>query len=475
MTSNLISDGLPRSSVTDSFRWLRVGRYLAVSLLANGLVWGAGLYYLKTAQPLYTSDFSLGIAGTGTGVNVNLPDIGQASSSQASAFGSIRSDPRENYKLILTGDAVLEAAADGLEMTSGAFGQPKVEIVNNTTLFHVTVSGSSPEQVQQKAAALVSAFDHRLEALRVAEQTARDIHTQTLLTEAQAHLSEAQQRLSDYKTVSQLKSSDQITQLINNLEQLRQQRAQAIAQEQSARSQLDQLSLTLGLSPQEAADILSLQTDQLFLKSLTEYTEATVELENLLPSRGPNYPDVVSTRQRQDASLGLMLERGETLLQRPVDLFTLERLSLDNGNGSGIKRTELIQSVVLLKTEQEGAAGKIDALTTQINKFEGRLAALSNTEVVLNDRLRDLQVAEAVFAATLAKLDLGNSDPFGAYPLVQVIEEPSLPEEPTQPQAAVVLAGTVLSSLLITAGLTMIWWRLLLIKLMARVGQKVLA
>ena len=476
MTSEIISNRLPKpKSAGDLLKWPRVSRYLMVSLLANGLVWGGGLFFLKTAEPVYTSNLTLGIAGTGTGVNVNLPDIGQASSDSASAFGSIRSDPRENYKLILMGDAVLDSAADRVNQTQGEFGKPRVEIVNNTTIFHVTVSGDSPEQVQQKAVALTAAFDARLEELRTAEQLARDTNTQALLTEAQSNLTEAQQQLSNYQAESQLKSSDQIIELIGNVEQLRQQRAQAIAQEQAARNQLEQLSVNVGLSPQDAADILALQTDQLFIRSLSDYTEATVELESLLPRRGPNYPDVVSTRQQQESALSLMIDRGETLLQRPVDQSTLLQLSLDNGNGSGIKRTELIQSIVLLDADQQGAAGQVTALTQQIAKFEGRLAELAETEIVLNDLLRDVQVAEAVFAATLAKLDLGRNDPFGAYPLVQLIEEPSLPQEPTEPQPKLVLAGTLLGSLLITTGLTLIWWRMLLLKLLIRTGQKVLA
>lgn len=466
----------PRSNplLTGSI-WVRTIKYLTVGALANGLIWGMGLYYLKTTSPSYSSEFTLGIAGTGTGVNVNLPDIGQASSSSASAFGSIRSDPRENYKLILMGDAVLESAADSLDMSRPDFGKPKVEIVNNTTVFHVVLSGSSPEVVQQKAYVLSEAFNDRLEQLRLDEQASRDNITQELLKEAQDNLSNAQKSLFDYRSDSQLKSPDQISQLITNIEQLRQQRAHAIAQEADTRQRLQQLSLNLGLSPQNASEILSLQTDQLFLKSLNEYAEATIELETLLPHRGPNYPDVIAIRGTQEAALDLMLERGSTLLQKPVDQFTLERLSLDNGNGSGVKRTELIQSLVVLKTEHEGALAQVNALTNQIAKFDGRLEHLAENEVALNSFLRDVQIAEAVFAATLAKLDLGNGDPFGAYPLVQLIEEPNLPSEPTAPKTKVVLAGTFLGSLLISTGLTLIWWRLLILKILERSLRKLLA
>ncbi|MEM9001902.1 MAG: hypothetical protein AAGE59_00100 [Cyanobacteria bacterium P01_F01_bin.86] len=476
MNVNVSSQALPHSvSTQTSFSWLRIVRYLGVSLLANGLVWGSGFHYLKTTPPIYSSEFTLGIAGTGTGVNLNLPDIGQASSSTASAFGAIRSDPRENYKLILTGDAVLSDAAEQLGLSQPEFGKPKVEIVNNTTVFHIGVSGTKPVEVQKKAATLIVSFNARLDELRKKEQSARDQITQDLLSEAQSKLSEAQLKLSDYKSKSPLKSSDQVTQLINNVENLRQQRAQFIGQEQDARQRLQQLSSSIGLSPKDAAEILALQTDQLFLKSLTEYAEATIELENLLPRRGPKYPDVVATRQRQQASLELMLERGQALLNRPVDLATLEQLSLDNGNGSGIKRTELIQTLVLLESEQQGAAGQISALTEQIAEFENRLNSLSDKEFTLNSLIRDAQIAEAVFAATLAKLDLGNGDPFGAYPLVQVIEEPNLPHKPIAPKKTVVLAGMLLGSILITTGLTMIWWRLLLIKLLAKFTQKLLA
>jgi uncharacterized protein involved in exopolysaccharide biosynthesis len=81
-----------------------------------------------------------------------------------------------------------------------------------------------------------------------------------------------------------------------------------------------------------------------------------------------------------------------------------------------------------------------------------------------------VQIAEAIFTSTLAKVDLSKSDPYGSFPLLQLVEDPDLPEEPTAPRPQLVLVGAALGSTLITLALTLIWWRALLLK----VGKKAL-
>lgn len=455
--------------------WLRWFKYLSLGVLANGVIWGVSWWYLKNTPPTYTSEMLLNVAGSGPGVNVNLPDIGQAYTSGSSAFGSASSDPRENYKLISSSPTVLNTAAQALKMSAEDFGEPKIKIINNTTMLQIEVKGDSPEDSQAKATALHQALDRRLISLRQIEQAERDRAIQKALADAEKKLTQTQGQLSAYKAQSGLNSSDQLKDLINNIEQFRKQRSEAIAQERQVRERLQQLSLNLGLTPQEAADALVLQTDQQFQQSLKKYTTATTNLELLLPNRGPNYPDVISAKQKQQAALQLLLERGQTLLGKPVEQLTLERLSLDNSNGSGVQRSELFQQLVTLQSEHQGLVGQVTALTDQLGKLEERLNLLSQKESTLEGLLRELQIAEAIFASTLAKVDLGKGDPFGSFPLVQVIEEPTLPDEPSSPKTKLVLAGSALGSVLVTLGLTLIWWRNPLLAATKKVLREILA
>ncbi len=219
------------------------------------------------------------------------------------------------------------------------------------------------------------------------------------------------------------------------------------------------MSASLQIAPQEAANALLLQTDQQLQKSLKEYTDATTTLAALLEDRGPNYPDVLAAKQQQEAALATVLERASSLLGKPATLLTLERLSHNNTDGSGIKRGDLFQQLVTLESEHQGLVGQLESLTQQISQLEQRLRILAQKESILDSRLRELQIAEAVFTSTLAKVDLGKSDPFGSFPLLQLVEEASLPDKPTAPKTKLVLVGTILGSFLVTFGLTLIWWR----------------
>ncbi len=470
------SKSLPKKkfSLLRQQSWLRILKYVVIGTICNGAIWGLSIFYLKTTPSSYTSKIILNVGGTGPGVNLNLPNIGQAITSSKSAFSS-SSDPRENYKLIATSPAVLKVAAKLLNMSEQEFSEPRIKIINNTTMLMVEMNSTSPAQAQVKVQALYQALYERLNHLREAELAQRDKAIQKALEDAQVKLTEAQKKLSLYKSNSGLNSSNQVKNLISNIESLRKQRAEVIAQQQQTSDRLRQLSAHLQLSPQEAADALLLQTDRQFQQYLGEYADATTTLKILQKNRGPNYPDVMAARQKKEAALAALLERGQTLLDRPVEQLTLERLNLDNSNGSGVKRGELFHELVTLNSQAQGLAGQIKMLMQQIAHLEARLTSLTAKESILESLQRDLQIAEAVFASTLAKIDLGKGDPFGSFPLLQMIEEPSLPKEPTSPKPKLVLAGSFLGSILVSTGLTLIWWREPLTKVMKKIIQEILA
>ena len=454
--------------------WLRFFKYIVVAVLVNGTLWSMSLGYLKKTKPTYLSQLTLNIAGSGQGVNVSLPDVGQAVTSTTSAFSST-SDPRENYKLMAMGSTILGNAAKLMDLPEKDFGEPKIKIINNTTMMEITMSGKSAEQAQKKAWAIYTALTDRLTFLRSNEQAARKTGIKEALDSAQERLTNAQLRLSNYKAQSGLNSGEQITDLISNIELLRKQRAELRAQERQSRDRKDQLTLTLGISAQDAAASLLLQTDQQFQKSLKDYSDSTIALKTLLEDRGENYPDVVVLRGKQSAALIILLERGKLLLGKTIDKLSLERLSLDNTNGSGLKRSELFQQLVLLNAEHQGLVGQLAVLSQQIQQLEMRLNLFSQKQAILDRRSRELQMAEAIFSSTLAKIDLSKSDPYGSFPLMQRVEDPNLPEKASAPKPTLVKVGAGMGSVLVTLGLTLIWWRTPILRVSKKTIRDILA
>ncbi|WP_224088327.1 GumC family protein [Nostoc sp. MS1] len=385
-----------------------------------------------------------------------MPGIGQATSSSSSAMGGSTYDARANYEYIFTSDVVIKQAAAIAKIPEAQFGKPRIKLLDNTTIMKIEITGKSPQETRNKALALYQAMMNQINLLREGELNQRKKPTEKTLRSAQQKLEQAQKHLSEYKVRSGLSFPDQIGNLSSNIEQLRRQRAELRAQEKSTSQRLEQLVKNLGLSPQEAADAFLLRVDQIFQQNLKDYSEATASLEILMTKFGPNHPQVVKESSRQEAALAALLQRSELLLEKPMTTDTLNRLALAV-NGSG--RDTLLQNLVAYKSDQQGLISQVKTLDAEINSLEKRLESLSGKQSILENLKRDEQIAEAMFASTLTKLDLGQGDIFAAYPLVQMLVEPNTPEEPTAPKKGFILAGSAAGSVLTTLGLSLLWIR----------------
>ncbi len=441
-------------SRTDKLRW---SRYILVSAGANGFIWSSSLLFLATAKPVYTSTWALILPGSVNAVNVNLPEIGQASASSGSAgVATSTFDPRDNYEYIFTSEQVIRQAAKNAKLPMDKFGEPRIKNIDNTTLMQIEVTGPTPEEARRKSYALYDALRERLNELRTSEIEQRQVPTQAIMRDTQAKLAAAQRKVSAYKLRSGLNSSEQVETLSTNIEQLRRQRAEFAAQQAQADARAQKLSRSLGLSAAEAADAFKLQVDQIFQQNLKDYSEATAILKVQLSKFGPNHPRILKEIKRQQAAQQALQRRARLVLGRPLQATTLSRLALSS-SGSG--RDSLFQSLVTDQSTATGAAAQVRKLDQQIAALEGRLRWMSQRQSSLENLKRDEQIAEAVFASTLAKLDLGQADLFAAFPLVQMAVEPSLAAKPTSPKKGLVLAGSAFGSILTTVGLWILWIR----------------
>ncbi|MBD1866394.1 hypothetical protein H6F95_03535 [Cyanobacteria bacterium FACHB-471] len=438
-------------------RWLR---YLLIGLAANALLWGLAFAYLKMAKPDYASKWAIALPSAGTTTRVALPDIGDTTSEIRSPYNNPDiQDPRENYKFILTSSAVIEAAAEKIGLTRGEFGTPEVQIVDNTTLISVTMEGDSPEQAQRKAQALYESLEESLSQLRIQEVSQKNAGVQTALANAQAKLELAQNELSAFKAESGLSSNMQIDQISTNLEELRRERAMIAAQQQQSNARLGQLSRNLNVSPRQAADAFSLSADQLFQRNLLNYSEASAALSVLSNQFGPNHPMIVRERTRQEAARTAMLQRGSTVLGRPVDQTTLAQLNLGEGEQRSSARENLFQETVSAQVDSQGLSAQAAELDRQIAQLEGRLRQMTQYGSRLEALSRDVAIAEAVFSSTITRLDLSQSDIYGSYPQVQLINQPSLPASAASPRSSLILLGTAAGSLLISMAIIALWLR----------------
>jgi uncharacterized protein involved in exopolysaccharide biosynthesis len=428
--------------------------YLPLWLVANALIWSATLLYLKKTPPTYTSDWKIILPAAKSSSNVVLPGIGQASTSEAPA-SSQSSDARQNYKYLAESEDVLESAAKQLKMPVKKFGKPRIKIVDNTTLMQFEIKGDSPQEAQKKAFAFHNALQVKLDELRKEEIAQQNSSLKGFLGGAEEKLQGAQQRLSTYKAQSGLSSSDQLRDLSVNLEALRRQRAETVAQLQQVNARFRDLSATLGLSSQEAVDALVLQADPLFQQYLADYSKATTTLVNLSAKFLPDHPAVSAKQKEKDVAQAALFQQAQSLLGRSVSVATLEKLN--SGSGSSSQRVALFQELISLQGQEKGLQAQAQELGQQIAQLESRLATLSQQESQLDNLQRDIRIGEAVFSSTLTRLDLSQSNLSASYPPISFLSKPNLPEKPSAPKKKIVLLGTVMGSFFMTTGMTSLW------------------
>ena len=428
--------------------------YLPLWLLANALIWSATLLYLKKTPPTYKSEWKIILPAAKSSSNVVLPGIGQASTSDTPA-SSQSSDPRQNYKYLAESEDVLKAAANQLKMPLKQFGKPRIKIVDNTTLMQFEIKGDTPQQSQKKAFAFHKALEAKLEELRKEEIAQQNRSLKGFLGGAEEKLQGAQQRLSTYKAKSRLSSSDQLRDLSVNLEELRRQRAETVAQLQQVSARFKNLSASLGLSSQEAVDALVLQADPLFQQYLADYSKATTTLVNLSAKFLPNHPGVSAKQKEKDVAQAALFQQAQSLLGHPVSVATLEKLN--SGSGSSSQRVALFQELISLQGQEKGLQAQTKELGQQIAQLESRLATLSQQESQLDNLQRDIRIGEAVFSSTLTRLDLNQSNLSASYPPISFLSKPNLPEKPSAPKKKLVLLGATMGSFFMTTGMTTLW------------------
>ncbi len=438
-------------------RWKR---YVILGIVLNTLLWAFSITVLKLKRPVYTSAWTLDLPAARSDTILEVPGVGRAAQSNDSPYSNFMvADPRTNYKDLLEGQEVVASAANTTKESLEDFGKPRVDVVPNTTLIKIAVTGFSPIEARQKAIAFQNAFDSKLGSLRKQEVSQKSQTLKGSLDLAAERLKVAQQRLSNYKVQSGLDSGEQLRDLSVNIESLRRQKSEVLGQAQDSTNQLAQLSGSLGLSPQQAADAFVLQSDGIFQQYLLGYSKTSAELSTLESSLSPTHPKVIETLEENQSARIRLLDRGKKLLGREVNDATLKQINVSNGISSETQRSGLFQTIITTKGRAEGLKGQAGALDQQIQQLEGMMTTLSNKKSVLVNLERDVQIAEAIFTSTLGKLDLANSNISNAYPPVTMRSRPNLPKLPSSPKVVPILLGTFLASVLLSLGLAALWLR----------------
>ena len=442
-----------RSKSTRALLAKRVFRYSTVFALWCSVIWTPILTYLSSVPPSYTSNMSLILPGAGVSASVNMEGIGQASSFASSAFASNSISPTQTYKRLIRADRILQAAADRLDLQRKDLPVPRVTLVDQTGLIHIDMIGPSPIEAQARAEAVLAAFFTEVDHLRNDDQMVREEGAVRAIEEYRDSVQLTREAVSTLRNETGFLSRDQFN---AQVEENDKRFANLIA----LQARLDEktafvaaLEQRLGLTANQAARALDLYSDQQYLALVEDAAEKATELRDARSRFGARHPELLRAEAAYQDAQRATLRKASTLTGLPAS--EADRLNVSQFGD----RTALLARLVECEAERAGVQAQFDALNTLHLAEKGRLEQAAIAAARLDDLQRDFQVAEAVFASAIARAQSTKADVFASYPLVQVLENPSLPDRPSSPRTKLALLAGIGATFLMIIALTLGWVR----------------
>jgi len=440
----------------------RLPRYVATGILGAALIWAPILGYLQTAPLSFRSTTSLIMPGSGASASMNVNGIGQASSYANSAFSSNAVSPTETYKRLLGADRIMDAAATSLNMRRSELDRPRVRLVDQTSLIHFETAGRTPEEAQAHGDAILEAFFTELDALRTDEVDTREDSGLQAISDYRTSVSDTRNRIEALQTETGLLSAEQYDVLLDRHLKLDDQIMAQRASLSDRRAALTALEAQLGLNAQIAAATLKLFADSAYSALLAEVARNEVALADASSQYGTKHPRVQAGQSARDKSVAVALAHAQSLTG--LDGAALKKFDFAPDGA----RANLLAELVRMDVEVSGAGQLLAELEGQYAESQQALDIFAPAAAQMKDLERDFSVAEAVFASAIARAQSSKSDVYASYPLVQVLENPSLPEKPSSPNRKLAVLAGVAATLMLFMGLAMGWIRIALISRLLR-------
>ena len=433
------------------FRWKH---WLIGWAVLNISVWSLTLLHFKLKPLIYTSEWSV-ILPAKAKVNLSLPDVGQAD------FGTDNSvedfDPRNNILYLASSPSVLSQAAKSVNLSLTDFGVPEIELISDSSIVAFSIEGNTPQEAQSKAIALHQSMLKQIEFLKVsqAKQDAEKVRSQRQAE--QNKLQQLRQRLNKRKIDSNLISPEQINNLAEQVENLRQQKSQVERELQETNNSIQLLSNVLKLSPQQAVDASSLQADRLFQQYLQEYTQLGANLIDLQSRFTFDAPTIQNEQEKLKEVETALLNRGSSVLGKPVERATLEKLNLKSSDGSqdrGEDQETMMKQLATTWTTRQNLTVRKQTMDNQIQELSSRLKYLAREQLPLENLQREAEFTEAILTSKTAQSDI--KDDATTFPAVQLLSEPELPDQASNSDIKPLLLADMVFTVISLVGLVLL-------------------
>ncbi len=431
----------------------RLPRYGVLAVLGVVALWAPVLAYLQLAPVRYTSSVSLILPGSGASNSISLSEIGQASSFANSAYSSPSLSPTVTYKRLLSSQRVLLAAAGRLDLEA-PLDEPRIKLVDQTGLVLLEMRGSSPEEAQARAEALTTAFLAELDSLRRDEHSSRAESARDAIIEYETAVDAIRQDITELQRESGLSSPKQYDDIVADREALAAQLRDLDADLHETSGRVAALEGALGVEARIAALSLKLHADPEFRTLGTAMAAAAADLAAARGEYGERHPVLIAARDQYAGTISRLRARAAHLTGLDEEVLA-DRIDL----GAEGERANLLAELVRASADRDGLAAQRTVVVEKLASADLRVDALMEAAARLDDLSRDYQVAEAVFASALARVDTSKTDVYASYPLVQVLEAASLPSSPSSPRMMIAIAAGIAGTFCLFVALALAWLR----------------
>lgn len=295
------------------------------------------------------------------------------------------------------------------------------------------MTAADPGAVQERLQPLLDAFMEEIDRFRSDEQLSRETDGLDAIRDYRDSVARTRADIDDLRASTGLHPAAQFESRVDGVDDLGQRIAVLQAEVQRATSTVAGMEARLGIKSVEAALILRLNGDQTYRALLQAMADAASVLSDAEARYGPRHPEVEAAAALYRDARGKVEARVEALAGTPM---VPERAEAD---GRGALLTELVRQ----EAARAGLAAQLAALCAQHDSEAAQLQTLAPLAARLDDLQRDLDVAEAVFASAITRSQSQRTDVCASYPLVQVLEDPTLPDRPSSPNLKLSLAAGI--------------------------------
>jgi uncharacterized protein involved in exopolysaccharide biosynthesis len=432
-----------------------LGPYVLFGGMGILLIWMLATAYLLFMPPNYSSRWTFILPPSSNGASVSVETIGQTSTVASSPFSGVALSPKVIYREIIDSRGVITAAAASIGMKPEAFGRPRIKLVDETSLMNFEIAGSTAKQAQDKAQALIKAFNTQLEMLRNDELAKRASATEVHLKSYQQSVNVARERISELQRASGLLSLNQFSETATSLELLRRKAVEVKGDIEKMESQQAVLTGRVGIDPQDAALSLKIAADPAFTKLIADFAEINAKYADEQSRLGPQNPNLIHTATRRAGVSSEILAMAQHAgIDKRVNLQRL--LLMVNGS----HQAELLRQIVSNEAALTGRRDEMQSIGAEITLLDSETKRLSGAASNMEELRKDLIVAEAVFKSALARLDTNKTDIFQSYPIVQLLAQPEFPENRNQPRVTYALLGGTMGTLFVLLAMGLAWLQL---------------